>query len=298
MDGLKGVNDIGNNFLNKLTQHLKNHTVEQYIYYSFNQWTEYIQKLGQMDSNISDYIMNKDNKESIIEFVSKYGILNLQYTEDRILKRYIIGFDYDLSIRIKKDITFREYFDCYKEHLNNHPINDSLKLKIILTIISRKVHIVPKLATFDSVENDWERVGYSIYYSEYVSESLTINIRQELKHNLAVLSDSREHDKSQLIEEEMNDFCDLLSRGIFDLIIHDKYPQTLESILPEKEYVNQIKDRILKDETPVKYDGEIYKSIKLLDSYVIVDSNLHAVDDTERAEAIYCKINLSKSMFG
>ena len=66
MDGLKGVNDIGNNFLNKLTQHLKNHTVEQYISYSFNQWTEYIQKLGQMDSNISDYIMKKDNKESII----------------------------------------------------------------------------------------------------------------------------------------------------------------------------------------------------------------------------------------
>ena len=47
----------------------------------------------------------------------------------------------------------------------------------------------------------------------------------------------------------------------------------------------------------VKYDGELYKSIKLGNSYVVVDSNIHAVEDEELAEAIYCKISLSKSMF-
>lgn len=289
---------ISNKTLEKLIDHLKKHTVDEYVHYSFDKWVEYIEKLKEMDTAVCDYIIDPKNKESIDEFVSEYGILNLKYTEDRILKRYIIGFDYDLSIRIRKDITFREYFDCYREYLKNNPINNSLKLKLILTVISRNINVVPKLSIFDTVENDSERIDYSMCYSGDVSESLSLNIRQSLKESLSVLSDKRGDDKDEVIEREMNDLCNLLSKGLFSLIIHDKYPETLENILPKEKYVSQIKERILKQETPVKYDGEMYKSIKLGGSYVIVDSDLHVVDDKEKAEAIYCKINLSKSMFG
>ncbi|MDO5742724.1 MAG: hypothetical protein Q4Q13_07210, partial [Vagococcus sp.] len=151
---------------------MKEYTVEDYIKYILDKWTEYIDELGLMDKCIAEYIMNTSNKKSIDQFISKYGILNLQYTEDRILKRYIIGFDYDISIRVLKDFTFEEYFESYKNHLIKHPLNNSLKLKLILSVISRKVHTVPKLATFDTVENDWDRVGYNIYYTNDVSESL------------------------------------------------------------------------------------------------------------------------------
>lgn len=241
--------------------------------------------------------MNASNRESIDQFISKYGILNLQYTEDRILKRYIIGFDYDISIRVKKDFTFEEYFESYKNHLIKHPLNNSLKLKLILSVISRKVHTVPKLATFDTVENDWDRVGYNIYYTNDVSESLAINIRQDLSKNLVVFSKFRGPEESEIIEEEMSDLFNLISKGLFKLILDDNYPKTLESILPEQVYIDQIEDRILKDEIAVKYDGNLYTSIRLGNSYVIVDSKLHAIEDEDIAEAIYCKINLSKSMF-
>ena len=288
---------IENSFLNKLVNHLKKHTIEEYILCSLDKWIDYINVLGLMDEYITEYIMDKSNKDSIEEFINEDGILNLQYTEDRILKRYIIGFDYDISIRVKKDFTFREYFEAYGEYLEKHPLNNSLKLKLVLSVISRKVNTVPKLATFDTVENDWDRVGYNIYYSTDVSESLAINIRQDLSKSLAVISDDRNSEKLDIIEKEMLDLFDLISQGLFKLIINNNYPNNLESILPEKVYIEQIEDRILKDEVAVKYIGKLYRSIKLGSSYVVVDDNLHAIEDGKVAEAIYCKINLSKSMF-
>ena len=88
-----------------------------------------------------------------------------------------------------------------------------------------------------------------------------------------------------------------MSKGLFKLIIQNNYPKFLENILPEKIYIKQIEDRALKDEIAVKYDGELYKSIKLGNSYVVINSELQEVGDAELAEAIYCKISLSKSMF-
>lgn len=249
------------------------------------------------DKSIASYIIDKANKDSIYSFISELGILNLQYTEDKILKRYIVGFDLDIGIRITKDITFREYFELYREYLLKNPINNSFKLKLILSLISRKTEIVPKLATLDTVENDSDKVGYNIYYSDDISESLAINIRQGLSSNLALLSDARGPEEKAIIEEEIKAIFDLLSQGLFRLIVENKYPKILENILPEKMYRKQIEDRILKKEIAVKYDGELYKSIKLGNSYIVVDSNLHEVMDKEIAEAIYCKINLSKSMF-
>ena len=250
-----------------------------------------------MDSSIADYIMDKSKKESIDKFVGDTGILNLQINEDKILKRYIIGFDFDISIRIAKDTIFKEYFDLYKEYLNKYPVNRSLKLKLLLYLVSRKVTMIPNLATLDTIENDSDKVGYNIYYSDDISESLAINIRQDLSSNLVVLSDARGQEEVGIIEEEMSAIVDLLSKGLFRLIIENRYPKILEDILPEKIYRQQIEDRILMDEISVKYDGKLYKSIKLGDSYVIVDSVLNMVLDKEIAEAIYCKINLSKSMF-
>lgn len=250
-----------------------------------------------MDKFVTDYLMGKSNKDSIEQFINEAGILNLQYSEDKILKRYIVGFDFDISIRIQKDFTFKEYFDLYKDYLIKNPINNSLKLKLVLTVISRKIKIVPKLATLDTIENDSDKVGYNIYYSDDVSESLAINIRQDLTSDLVLLSDARGSHERKTIEKEMKAIFELLSQGLFKLIIQDKYPKVLESILPEKMYIKQIEDRILKDEISVKYDGQLYKSIKLENSYVVVDSRLHEVEDKSIAEAIYCKINLSKSMF-
>ena len=288
---------IENGFLDKLVDHLKESTIEEYVFYSLDRWIEYIDEQDSMDKCITEYVMNKSNKDSIDQFISKYGILNLQYTEDRILRRYIIGFDYDISIRVQKDFTFKQYFETYKKYMIEHPLNNSLKLKLVLSVISRKVPTVPKLATFDTVENDWDRVGYNIYYTNDVSESLAINIRQDLSKNLVVLSKFRGPKQAEIIEEEMADLFSLISKGLFQLILHDNYPKTLESILPEQVYIDQIEDRILKDEISVKYSGNLYKSIRLGNSYVIVDSDLHAVEDENIAEAIYCKINLSKSMF-
>ena len=112
-----------------------------------------------------------------------------------------------------------------------------------------------------------------------------------------VFSKFRGPEESEIIEEEMSDLFNLISKGLFKLILDDNYPKTLESILPEQVYIDQIEDRILKDEIAVKYDGNLYTSIRLGNSYVIVDSKLHAIEDEDIAEAIYCKINLSKSMF-
>lgn len=291
------MSGIENDFLSKLVNHLKKYTIEEYILYSLNEWINYINKLELMDEYIAKYIMEKFNKDSIDNFINENGILNLQHTEDRILKRYIIGFDYDISIRVQKDFTFREFFEAYKKYLKNHPLNNSLKLKLVLSVISRQVNTVPKLATFDTVENDWDRVGYNIYYSNNVSESLAINIRQDLSKTLAVISGDRSPKKVDIIEREMSDLFNLISQGLFKLIIHNNYPKTLEDILPEKVYVEQIEDRIMKAEVAVKYDGKLYKSIRLGKSYVVVDDNFHAVEDENKAEAIYCKINLSKSMF-
>lgn len=288
---------IENNFLNKLINRLKKCSVRDYIIYSLDAWIEYIDSLNLMDEFVTDYISNKDNKESIDEFVSKFGIFYLQYSEDRILKRCIIGFDFDLSIRIQKGYTFKEYFLAYEKYLIEHTMNNSLKLKLILSVISRKVSTIPKLATLDTIENDWEKVSYNIYYSENVSESLAINIRQDLNNNLAVLSDKRSDELESIIEKELLDMIDVLSKGLFQLIIDNNYPNTLENIISKKEHIKQIEDRILKDEPPVKYQGNLYKSIRLGDSYVIVDKDLKAVEDSDLAEAIYCKINLSKSIF-
>ena len=172
-----------------------------------------------------------------------------------------------------------------------------MKLKLVLNIISRKIKIVPQLATLDTIENDYDKVAYNIYYADDVTESLVVNIRQDLNCCLLVFSDKRGTEEAKVIEEEMADIFNLMSEGLFRLIIYDNYPKFLENILPEKMYRKQIEDRMLKDEVAVKYDGNLYKSIKLGSSYVVVDSDLHAVEDEERAEAIYCKINLSKSMF-
>lgn len=287
---------IQNDFLNKLINRLKKCSVREYIIYSLDKWIKYIDDLSLMDEFITDYISNKCNKEDIKRFVNTFGILNLQYSEDRILKRCIIGFDFDLSIRIQKDYTFKEYFLAYEKYLIENTINNSLKLKLILSVISRKVNTIPKLATLDTIENDWEKVSYNIYYSGALSESLAINIRQDLNNDLAVLSDKRNNDLESLIENEIMDMINLLSKGLFSLIINDNYPNTLESIISKEEHIRQIEDRILKDETPVKYQGILYKSIRLDNSYVIIDENLMAVENPDLAETIYCKINLSKSM--
>ena len=90
---------IENSFLNKLSTHLKECTIEEYISYSLDKWIEYVNSLDLMDTHITDYIMDKSNKDAIDKFINEYGILNLQYSEDRILRKYIIGFDFDISIR-------------------------------------------------------------------------------------------------------------------------------------------------------------------------------------------------------
>ena len=123
---------IENDFLNKLKYYLKKYTIEQYITYSLDSWIEYVNTLGIIDESMIDHIMNRSNKDSIEEFINEFGILNLQYTEDKILKRYIVGFDFDISIRIQKDITFRDYFDLYKDYLAKNALNNSLKLKLLI----------------------------------------------------------------------------------------------------------------------------------------------------------------------
>ncbi|AFS77684.1 hypothetical protein Curi_c06110 [Gottschalkia acidurici 9a] len=287
---------MGDSFLDKLTDQLKRQTIEQYLIYSLDTWENYIDRLGLKNENIVQYITNKDNILKIEGFINENGILGLQYNQDQILKRHIIGFDYDISIRKAESWTFEEYFKDYREYLVKYTIKNILKLKLIFQTIAYKMTIVPRLAVFDTIENDVGEIEYNISYSGKISESLIINMRGNISEVLAILSNDRSDDKAILIEEELADIWDILSEGLFSLIIYDRYPRNLENILPEAVYKKQIEDRILKNEISVRYDGELYRAIKLDDSYVVLNSELHAVTDTEQAKAIYCKVNLAKSM--
>lgn len=284
-------------FITKLIENLKKYNVNQYILNSLDTWIEYIKSLGLMDETVSDHLTDKDKKNEIDKFIKENGILNIQYNQDNILKRHILGFDRHISISKTGHLTFKEFFEDYEEYLKDIKLNNIMKLKIIISSMANKIKTVPKLAIFNTIENNWSYLSYNISYSNGITESLTMNVIRDIDEELAIISDERNNENIDLIESEIFDIYALLSEGLFSLIIHDKYPKTLEKIFPQDKYKSQINERIFKNEIPVKYEGKIYKSIEINDSYITIDEDLHIVEDAKKAKAIYCKANLAKSMF-
>lgn len=283
-------------FTGNLINNLKKYNVNEFIFYSLGVWHKFIEENDLMDKYIVEFLLDESNKDRIRKFVDKEGILNLKYSQNKITKRLIIGFDLYISIRKDLDINFRDYFKEYEEYLKTVDINNALKLKVLLYEIAQKVNLVPNLAMYDTMANAGTAVGYNIrYYNKQIAENIYIDIRCDIKLNLAVLSDKRNEKTLDLIEREIEDLENLLSNGLFNLIVFNNYPKSLEPILPEKTYRAQIENRVLKDQIEVKYLGKIYRAIELKDGYLALDRGLNAEEDRQKAKTIYCKASLAKS---
>ncbi len=283
-------------FTKNLIKNLQKYTIDEFIFYSLDIWRKYIEENDLMDEYIAEFLLDKENEEKIRGFVDKEGILNLKYSQNKITKRLIIGFDLYISMRKDLDVNFRDYFKQYEEYLKTIDINNALKLKVLVYEIGEKVELVPHLAMYDTMANAGTAVGYNIrYYNKQIAENIYIDIRCGAKLNLATLSDERNDENLEIIEMEIKDLEKLLSNGLFNLIVYDDYPKSLEPILPEETYKAQIENRIFKDQVEVKYSGEVYRAIKLKDSYIALDRNLNVEKDQKKAKTIYCKASLAKS---
>ena len=283
-------------FTKNLISNLKKYTINEFIFYSLDIWRKFIEENELMDEYIVEFLLNKDNEEKIREFVDSKGILNLKYSQNKITKRLIIGFDLYVSIRKDLDVNFRDYFKEYEVYLKTIDINDSLKLKVLLYEIGEKIDLVPNLAMYDTMANAGTAVGYNIrYYNKEIAENFYMDIRCDVKLNLVILSDKRNDEDIDTIEKEIKDLEKLLSNGLFNLIVYDDYPKSLEAILPEETYRAQIENRIFKDKIEVKYSGKIYRAIELKNSYIALDENLNAEKDQKKAKTIYSKTSLAKS---
>lgn len=285
-----------NIFTRNLIYNLQKYTVNEFIFYSLSIWQKYIDENNLMNEYITKYLVDKNNKEKIKRFVDSEGILNLKYSENKITKRLIIGFDLYISIRKDVDVTFRDFFIEYKEYLKTISINDTLKLKLLIYEIGEKVDLVPDLAMYDTMANADTALGYSIrYYNKQIVENIYIDIRCSVRLNLVILSEKRRDKDLDIIDKEVKELEKLLSEGLFNLIICNDYPTSLQPILPKETYKAQIENRVLKDELEVKYLGEIYRAIKLRDSYIALNKDLIAEKNQEKAKIIYSKVSLAKS---
>lgn len=283
-------------FTKNLIKNLQKYTIDEFIYYSLDIWRKYIEENNLMDEYIAEFLLDKDNAEEVRKFVDREGVLNLKYSQNKITKRLIIGFDLYISIRKDLDVNFRDYFKEYEEYLKTININNAIKLKLLVYEIGEKVDLVPNLAMYDTMANAGTAFGYNIrYYNKQIAENIYIDIRCDAKLNLVVLSDERNDENLEIIEMEIEDLEKLLSNGLFNLIVYQDYPKSLEPILSEETYKSQIENRIFKDRVEVKYSGEIYRAIKLTDSYIALDRDLKAKKDQKKAKTIYCKASLAKS---
>ena len=285
-----------NKFTENLIKNLQKQTIEEYIFYSLNTWEEYIEKNNISDKYIVDFLLEVKNNEKLKEFIDEEGILDLKFLQNKITNRLVIGSDSFRNIEKGLDINVKDYFDEYRQHLKTVDMDDSFKFKLILYELSEKVKPVPHLIMYDTIANEERTAVYNIrYYNKEISEYLYVELICGKELGLEVLTDTRNKENEEKIKKEIGDIEKLLANGLFNLIVYDDYPKSLETILPEKIYRAQIEDRIFKDQTQVKYQGEIYRAIELKDSYVAVDENLLGEKDPAKAKAIYCKTSLRKS---